>query len=147
MKAMLLAAGEGTRLRPLTDKLPKPMLELGGRPLIAYLIDLLRSHGVRDIAINLHHRPEVIQDYLGDGSRLGVRVTYSREDVLLPAAAAGRSTAPAAGAASARNPARTRSSPPGPTLASMWWSRRSCDSSPPAPPSTSAPTCSPSFPG
>jgi NDP-sugar pyrophosphorylase family protein len=90
MKALILAAGEGTRLRPLTDNVPKPMLELEGRPLIAYLIDLLRSHGVRDIAINLHHRPEVIQDYLGDGSRLGVRVTYSREDVLLGSAGAAK---------------------------------------------------------
>ena len=88
MKAMILAAGEGTRLRPLTDKVPKPMLELGGRPLIAYLIDLLRSHRVRDIAINLHHKPEVIRAYLGDGSRFGVRVTYSWEDILLGSAGA-----------------------------------------------------------
>ena len=88
MKAMILAAGEGMRLRPLTNKVPKPMLELGGRPLIAYLIDLLRSHGVRDIAINLHHKPEVIRAYLGDGSRFGVRITYSWEDVLLGSAGA-----------------------------------------------------------
>ncbi len=90
MKAMILAAGEGTRLRPLTYKVPKPMLELAGRPLIAYLIDLLRSHGVRDIAVNLHHRADVIQDYLRDGSRFGVRITYSQEDVLLGSAGAAK---------------------------------------------------------
>jgi NDP-sugar pyrophosphorylase family protein len=88
MKAMILAAGEGTRLRPLTDAAPKPMLEVGGRPLIAHLIDLLRSYGVRDIAINLHHKPEVLRAYLGDGSRFGVRITYSGEDVLLGSAGA-----------------------------------------------------------
>ncbi len=90
MKAMILAAGEGTRLRPLTDAAPKPMLEVGGRPLIAYLVDLLRAHGVVDIAVNLHHKPDVITAYLGDGSRFGVRVTYSREDILLGSAGAAK---------------------------------------------------------
>lgn len=88
MKAMILAAGEGRRLRPLTRDIPKPMLDLCGRPLIAYLLDLLRLHGVREIAVNLHHRPQVIQSYLGDGSRSGVRIVYSREDVLLGSAGA-----------------------------------------------------------
>ncbi len=88
MKAMILAAGEGTRLRPLTREAPKPMLKIGGRPLIAYLIDLLRFHGVSDIAVNLHHKPEVIEAYLEDGSRFGVRTTYSWEDVLLGSAGA-----------------------------------------------------------
>ena len=88
MKAMILAAGEGTRLRPLTDAAPKPMLEVGGRPLIAYLIDLLRSHGVVDIAVNLHHKPDAIVAYLDDGSPFDVRVTYSPEDQLLGSAGA-----------------------------------------------------------
>ena len=88
MKAMILASGECRRLRPLTCDVPKPMLDLCGRPLIAYLIDLLRLHGVREIAVNLHHRPQVIRSYLGDGSRFGVRMVYSREDVLLGSAGA-----------------------------------------------------------
>lgn len=88
MKAMILAAGEGTRLRPLTIDRPKPMLDLAGRPLIAHLIELLRRHGVTEIAVNLHHRPEALQSYLGDGSALGVHVTYSYEDTLLGTAGA-----------------------------------------------------------
>ena len=88
MKAMILAAGEGTRLRPLTRDMPKPMLPLGGRPLIGHLVALLREHGVRDIAVNLHHRPEAIPAYLGDGSSFGVRVTYSSEETLLGSAGA-----------------------------------------------------------
>jgi NDP-sugar pyrophosphorylase family protein len=79
MKAMILAAGEGRRLRPLTETVPKPLLSVGGRPLIARLIELLRQHGVQDIAINLCHRPEAIRSFLGDGSRLGVQITYSLE--------------------------------------------------------------------
>lgn len=86
MKAMILAAGEGQRLRPLTERLPKPMLPIGGRPLLAYLVELLRAHGVRDIAVNLHHRPAAVSAYLGDGSRFGVRVRYSWEERLLGSA-------------------------------------------------------------
>ena len=86
MKAMILAAGEGRRLRPLTDAVPKPMLPVGGRPLLVHLIDLLRSHGVREIAINLHHQPEVISALLGDGRPFGVRITYSLEERLLGSA-------------------------------------------------------------
>jgi NDP-sugar pyrophosphorylase family protein len=88
MKAMILAAGEGTRLRPLTSDRPKPMLDLAGRPLIAHLIELLRRHGVTEIAVNLHHKPEALQSYLGDGAALGVRITYSYEDALMGTAGA-----------------------------------------------------------
>lgn len=88
MKAIILAAGEGTRLRPLTWDRPKPMLPLGGRPLIGHLVALLREHGVSDVAVNLHHRPEAIPAYLGDGSSFGVKVTYSYEATLLGSAGA-----------------------------------------------------------
>jgi NDP-sugar pyrophosphorylase family protein len=94
MKAMVLAAGEGTRLRPLTRDMPKPMLPLGGRPLIGHLVSLLREHGVTDVAVNLHHRPEAIIAYLGDGSSFGVRVTYSCEETLLGSAGAVKKLAP-----------------------------------------------------
>jgi NDP-sugar pyrophosphorylase family protein len=90
MKALVLAAGEGIRLRPLTLDRPKPMLLLGGRPLLEHLIALLANHGIRDIAINLHYRPETIVDHFGDGSRFGVRITYSHEHQLLGSAGAAR---------------------------------------------------------
>lgn len=83
MKAMILAAGEGRRMRPLTDSLPKPMLPVGGRPLVERLIGLLREHGVREVAINLHHQPHALTAHVGDGTRLGVRVVYSLEETAL----------------------------------------------------------------
>ena len=88
MKAMLLAAGEGTRLRPLTLALPKPMVPVGGRPLLAYTLDLLRRHHVREVAINLHHCPDAVREYFSDGSAWGVRITYSFEPELLGTAGA-----------------------------------------------------------
>ncbi len=66
------------------------MLSLAGRPLLEHLIALLAHHGIRDIAINLHYRPEAIVDHFGDGSRFGVRITYSRERELLGSAGAAR---------------------------------------------------------
>ncbi|HXM89856.1 MAG TPA: NDP-sugar synthase [Candidatus Acidoferrum sp.] len=83
MKALVLAAGMGERLRPLTDVTPKPMLELGGHPLIHYPLAMLRRAGITDVAINLHHLGAAIQRGLGDGSALGLRITYAPEAVLL----------------------------------------------------------------
>ncbi len=80
---MILAAGFGTRLRPLTESLPKPLLPIAGRPLIVWNLLLLRQHGIKDVIINLHHLGHVIEKELGDGSRLGMRVTYSREPMIL----------------------------------------------------------------
>jgi mannose-1-phosphate guanylyltransferase len=88
MKAMILAAGEGTRLRPLTEHCPKPMLPVGGRPLLEHLLKLLCSHGVREVAINLHYRPEAVTSHFGDGSGLGVKIAYSLEKHLLGTAGA-----------------------------------------------------------
>lgn len=88
MKAMILAAGFGTRLGGLTEKLPKGMLLLDGRPLLAYVIENLRRNGVDSICMNLHFRPQVIEDYFGDGSESGVRIHYSHEDELLGTAGA-----------------------------------------------------------
>ena len=79
MKAMLLAAGRGERLRPLTDRTPKPLLEIGGRTLIEWQIGRLRRAGIRDFVINLAHLGAQIEAALGDGSRYGARFTYSRE--------------------------------------------------------------------
>jgi mannose-1-phosphate guanylyltransferase/phosphomannomutase len=89
-KALVLAAGEGTRLRPLTLDRPKPMLPINGKPLLEYIIEWLSQHGIRDIAINLHYCPEVITTYFGDGSVMGVRIIYSYEDPILGTAGAAR---------------------------------------------------------
>jgi len=83
MRAMLLCAGLGTRLGVLSDERPKPMLPVCDVPIVRYGIAQLVAHGIRDIVINLHHRGDVIVDEIGDGARLGARVQYSREDVLL----------------------------------------------------------------
>lgn len=81
--AMILAAGEGTRLRPITSTIPKAMVEVGGRPLIDYALDTVRRAGLREVVINLHYLGSMIRDYIGDGSRHGLRVRFSEEDPLL----------------------------------------------------------------
>jgi len=83
MRALVLAAGMGERLRPLTDVTPKPMLEVGGRPLIHYALAMLKRAGITEVAINVHHLASVVQRGLGDGSALGLRITYAPEPVLL----------------------------------------------------------------
>lgn len=83
MRAMILAAGLGTRLRPLTDTLPKPLLPIAGRPLIVWNLLLLKLHGVKEVFINLHHLGHLIERELGNGSRLGLKITYSPEPVIL----------------------------------------------------------------
>jgi NDP-sugar pyrophosphorylase family protein/phosphoheptose isomerase len=90
MKALILAAGEGTRLRPLTLELPKPMLPVVGKPLLEHTIEGLRRQGIVDLAINLNHRPEAIPAHFGDGRSFGVRIAYSRERELLGTAGAAK---------------------------------------------------------
>jgi len=79
MKAMILAAGRGERLRPLTDHTPKPLLQAGGRPLIEHLILALVAGGYTDIVVNTAHLGAMIERHLGDGERLGAQLAYSRE--------------------------------------------------------------------
>ncbi len=81
-RAMILAAGRGERLRPLTENTPKPLVKVAGRCLIDYGIDVCRNAGIDDVIINLHHLGDRIRDHLGDGSALGVRVSYSEEKTL-----------------------------------------------------------------
>lgn len=83
IRAMVLAAGFGTRLRPLTDRTPKPLIDVGGRPMIAYPLLLLRAAGIVDVLINLHHLGDQIRRALGDGSQHGLRLTYSEENPIL----------------------------------------------------------------
>lgn len=86
MKAMILAAGLGTRMRPLTDDLPKPLLRAGGHSLIEYHILALAAAGVTDIVINLFYLGDKIEAALGDGERYGVRLHYSKESTRLETA-------------------------------------------------------------
>lgn len=79
MTAMILAAGLGTRMRPLTNRTPKPLLEVGGKPLIVWHIERLTAAGFHDIVINVAHLGQQIIDYLGDGSRYGARIIFSDE--------------------------------------------------------------------
>ncbi len=83
MKAMILAAGEGRRLRPLTDTTPKPMLTVADKPLIQHQIERLVRGGVNEIVINVSHLADQIIDAFGDGSELGVKISWSREDECL----------------------------------------------------------------
>lgn len=78
-KAMLLAAGLGTRLRPLTYKTPKPLLPLNGKRLIDYTIGFLARSGITEVMINLHHLGNQIRNYVGDGSNYGIQAHYSEE--------------------------------------------------------------------
>ena len=79
MKAMILAAGRGERMRPLTDRRPKALLEAGGRPLVAHLIERLVHCGYSELVVNVSHFAGMIEQALGDGSRYGARIVYSRE--------------------------------------------------------------------
>ena len=83
MKAMLLAAGLGARLRPLTDNLPKCMLPIAGKPVLEHNLEWLKKYGVTEVMINLYHLPQVVKDYFGDGSNWGMKVAYSLEKEIL----------------------------------------------------------------
>ena len=83
MKAFILGAGLGTRLRSLGMDLPKVMVPIGGRPLLQHHFELLRDQGISEFIVNLHYMPEKVRDYFGDGGALGVKITYSHEPELL----------------------------------------------------------------
>jgi len=83
MKAIVLCAGYGARLGDLTREIPKPMLRLGDRPMLEHILCHLKRHGFDQVAVNLHFMPEVIREHFGDGSRWGLRLTYSHEPQLL----------------------------------------------------------------
>lgn len=82
-KAMVLAAGLGTRLRPLTDLISKPMTPIVNKPVMEHIIELLVEHGFDEVVCNLHWYPEAIKDYFGDGSKYNIKITYSYEPELL----------------------------------------------------------------
>ena len=92
--ALVLTAGRGTRLDPLTRLVAKPAVPLAGRTLVERSLDELASQGVRDAVLNLHHRPETITSIVGDGSHLGLRVRYSWEPIILGSAGGPRRALP-----------------------------------------------------
>ena len=79
MQALILAGGEGTRLRPLTSTIPKPVVPLVGRPFISYMLEWLRGHGVEDVILGCGFMADRVRDVLGDGSGLGIRLRYLEE--------------------------------------------------------------------
>jgi NDP-sugar pyrophosphorylase family protein len=93
MRAIILAAGKGERLKEITSTTPKPMIEIMGKPVLEYNINWLNRYDIKDIYINLHHLPDMIKDYFKDGSRWGARITYSYEPKLLGTAGAVRKIA------------------------------------------------------
>lgn len=80
MKAVILAAGRGKRLAPYTDTVPKPMVEVGGAPLLGHIFDRLKAVGIRDVYLIVHYLAEKIEAHFGDGSGIGMRLTYLRQE-------------------------------------------------------------------
>lgn len=93
MRAMVMAAGLGTRLRPITHEIPKPAVPVANVAIVNQLARLLAAHGAGEIIANLHWFPEQVERHLGDGSQLGIEVSYSREEVLLGTAGGVRNVA------------------------------------------------------
>jgi mannose-1-phosphate guanylyltransferase/phosphomannomutase len=87
VKAVVMAGGEGTRLRPLTSNQPKPMVPVVGRPCMEHIVELLRKHGFEDVVVTLAFMPQAIRSYFGSGEAQGVRIRYSVEES--PAGTAG----------------------------------------------------------
>ena len=79
-KAFILAGGRGTRLRPITQEIPKPLVPLQGKPIMEHTIDLLKMHGIKDIIISIGYLGDKIKEHFGDGKRFGVTITYVQED-------------------------------------------------------------------
>jgi mannose-1-phosphate guanylyltransferase/phosphomannomutase len=83
MKGIILGGGEGTRLKPLTDRCPKVMLKIGEQPVLEHNINLLKNAGIRDILITLYYQPEAVVNYLHEGADFGVKISYLRQPDLL----------------------------------------------------------------
>src|SRR3954452_17105100 len=83
MRAVVMAGGEGTRLRPLTSNQPKPMVPIVGKPCMEHILELLRTHGFNDVVITVAFLPQAIRTYFGGGENLGLSIEYSVEENLL----------------------------------------------------------------
>jgi len=80
MKAVIMAGGSGTRLRPLTNGLPKPMVPVANKPIAEHIVQLLKRHDFRDVIFTLYYLPDAIRDYFGNGFDFGVKIGYSVEE-------------------------------------------------------------------
>lgn len=89
MKAIIVAGGRGERLRPFTNHIPKPMIEVSGEPILLHIIELLKSNGIVEIILALCYLPEVITSYFGNGAKFGVKIDYTFEDANFPLGTAG----------------------------------------------------------
>src|SRR3712207_2097410 len=83
MKAVVMAGGEGTRLRPMTANLPKPLLPVANRPVMEHVLRLLRRHGVTDTVVTVQFLAALVRNYFGDGEELGMRLEYATEETPL----------------------------------------------------------------
>ena len=83
MKAVVMAGGEGSRLRPITANRPKPLVPVGNLPIMAHILAVLRGNDITDVLVTLHYLADEVQGYFGDGSDFGVNLTYSIEDIPL----------------------------------------------------------------
>ena len=90
MKAVVMAGGEGSRLRPLTINRPKPMVPMVSKPVIGHILDLLKRHGITEVVLTLYYLPEDIQEYYGDGHSLGMKIYYAIEETPLGTAGSRR---------------------------------------------------------
>ena len=94
MKAVVMAGGEGSRLRPLTLARPKPMIPLVNKPMLSHIFNLLKQHGITDVVVTLHYLAHRIKDYYGNGSHIGMNIDYSMEEVPLGTAGSVKLAAP-----------------------------------------------------
>src|SRR5919205_133727 len=83
MKAVVMAGGEGSGIRTLTIRRSKPMVPIAGKPVMEHILNLLKRHGFTEVVVTVQYLASGIEDYFGSGSQLGMRITYSREDVPL----------------------------------------------------------------
>ncbi len=89
MKAIIVAGGRGERLRPITNNMPKPMVDVAGKSILEHTIDLLKANGIKEFIIALCYLPEVVTNYFGDGKKFGVQIAYTYEDPANPLGTAG----------------------------------------------------------
>lgn len=89
MKAIIVAGGKGERLHPITENIPKPMIEINGKPILHHVIELLKSHGITEIILALCYLPDAITAYFGNGKKLGVEIEYMYENPFFPRGTAG----------------------------------------------------------
>ncbi|EKE15380.1 MAG: hypothetical protein ACD_12C00039G0001, partial [uncultured bacterium] len=89
MKVIIMAGGRGERLRPITDTIPKPMIDINGKPVLEHIVNLFKKFGIKDFLFTLFHLPDVITSYFGDGSKFGIHIDYLIENPRQPMGTAG----------------------------------------------------------